>query len=152
MRKSLFYVLFFFACLSCQMAEAKVKQKPVYLFGFATSFTDSLAYITDVQYIDSAYIDTKTRFLIGRNMYSVQLQQYLEDKEGCSHPVTSIFFSKKKAKVDKKILSIRRRYEKNYNLKTVPCLFRPESYMGSEIIDDSGSDGVGSKPSKKNKK
>ena len=95
MRRSVFYILFFFACLLCQNAEAKVKQKPVYMFGFAISFTDSVGYMTDVQYLDSTYVDTKTKFLIARNMYSVQLQQYLQKNEGCKHPVTSVFFGTK---------------------------------------------------------
>ena len=96
MRRSVFYVLFFFACLLCQNAEAKVKQKPIYIFGFAASFTDSIGYVTDVQYLDSAYVDTKNKFLIGRNMYSVQLQQYLQENMDCKNPITSIFFGEKK--------------------------------------------------------
>ena len=135
MRRSVFYVLFFFACLLCQNAEAKVKQKPVYLFGFATSFVDSLAFITDVQYIDSAYIDTKTKFLIGRNMYSVQLQDFLAKNEGCKYPVTSIIFGKKKEKVQKRALSIRHRYERDFKLKTVIYNFLAESYLEQEIIE-----------------
>ena len=128
MRKSLFYALFFLACLFCQTTEAKVKQKPVYVFGFATAFTDSLGYITDVQYIDSSYIDTKTKFLVGRNMYSVQLQQFLEANENCKHPVTSIFFATKKEKLEKKRLSMLRRYEKekNLTLKNVSYRFHAE--------------------------
>lgn len=134
MRKSLFLVLFFFAFLVCQNTEAKQKQKPVYIFGFAISFTDSLGYITDVQYLESSYVDSKNKFLIGRNIYSVQLQQYLEKNEGCQQPVTSIFFGKKKEKVEKKLLSIRRRYEKDksFSLKTVACPFHTEAY------DDTG--------------
>ena len=64
MRKSLFYVLFLLACLVGQSAEAKVKQKPVYLFGFATSFVDSLAYVTDVQYMDSSWAAYKNGIIV----------------------------------------------------------------------------------------
>lgn len=132
MRKSFFYVLFFLACLLCQNAEAKIKHQPVYLFGFATSFVDSTAYITDVQYIDSAYVDTKTKFLIGRNLYSVQLQDYLAKDEGCKHPVTSIFFGKNKEKMEKKMLAVRRRFEGDFKLKTVVCSFQAEKYVEQE--------------------
>lgn len=157
MRKSVFYVLFFFAFLLCQNAEAKLKQKPVYLFGFAISFADSSAYITDVQYLETSYVDTKTKFLVGRNIYSVQLQQYLEKNEDCKQPVTSIFFGKKKEKVEKKMLSIRHRYEKDkgLTLKTVTCPFNTEEYDDQVItedpISDETSDNV-SKTSKKSKK
>ena len=149
MRKSVFYLLFFFACLLCVTTEAKVKQKPVYIFGFATAFTDSTGYITDVQYLDSAFIDTKTKFLIGRNMYSIQLQEYLEKNENCNHPITSIFFGDKK-KLEKKQLSIRNRYEKyrDFTVKNVNYVFTPEAYYGDEVVKKFSPD----KANKKNKK
>ena len=151
MRKSLFYVLFLLACLVGQSAEAKVKQKPVYLFGFATSFVDSLAYVTDVQYMDSSYVETKTKFLVGRNIYSIQLQQFLMKNEGCKHPVTSIFLGKKKEKVEKLRQSVIRRYEGDYTLKTVTCPFQTENYVDQEVKDipDAAAD---KKPGKKSKK
>ena len=152
MRKSFFYVLFCLACLLPQNAEAKIKQQPVYLFGFATSFVDSTAYITDIQYIDSAYVDTKTKFLIGRNLYSVQLQDFLEKNENCKHPVTSIFFGKKKEKVEKKILSVRRRFEGDFRLKTIECPFHAEKYIDPEITNVPVATEPTSKPSKKSKK
>ena len=154
MRKSVFYVLFFFACLLCQNTEAKVKQKPVYMFGFATSFVDSLGYITDVQYIDSSYLDTKTKFLIGRSMYSLQLQEYLEANEDCKHPITAIFFGEKKEKVEKKLLSLRRKYEKEgeLTLKTVACIFHAEEYVEEEITDSPVSENTSKKAARKSKK
>ena len=153
MKKSVFYVLFFLAFLSCQNTVAKVREKPIYMFGFAISFVDSLAYITDVQYIESAYIDSKSKFLVGRNMYSVQLQHFLEKNEGCQHPVTSIFFGKKK-KMEKKMLSIRQKYERGnvYVLKNIACNFRPEYYEEQQIIESSESDEADDKASKKSRK
>ena len=147
----MFYVLFLLACLLGQSVEAKVKQKPVYLFGFATSFVDSLAYVTDVQYMDSSYVETKTKFLVGRNIYSIQLQQFLMKNEGCKHPVTSIFFGKKKEKVEKLRQSVIRRYEGDYTLKTVTCPFQTENYVDQEVKDipDAAAD---KKPGKKSKK
>lgn len=154
MRKSLCCVLFIFAFLLYQNAEAKVKQKPVYLFGFATSFADSLGYVTDIQYIESSYVDTKTKFLIGRNMYSVQLQQYLQQTEGCKHPITSIFFGGKKEKMEKKLLSIRHRYERerDFTLKNVAYTFKPENYVEQEVVDSPVSDKVDNKDNKEKKK
>ena len=104
MRKSLFYVLIFLTSVVCHNAEAKVKQQPVYMFGFATSFVDSIAYITEIQLIDSAYVDTKTTFLIGRSGYSMEIQDYLDKNGNCKHPVTSILFGKKTEKMEKRRL------------------------------------------------
>ena len=154
MKRSAFYILFFFACLLCQNAEAKVKQKPVYIFGFAASFTDSVSYITDVQYLDSAYVDTKSKFLIGRNMYSVQLQQYLQENMDCKNPITSIFFAEKEEKLQKKLLSVRRRYEKykDYTIKTAGCVFTPVPYIEQEVMDYVAPVKTEKKAGKKNKK
>ena len=58
-------------------ASAKVKCVPkVYAIGFAASFNDSIVYFTDIQEIDSAWINDKNKFLIGRDNYSYQLKNY----------------------------------------------------------------------------
>lgn len=154
MRRSVFYVLFFFACLVCQSAEAKVKQKPVYIFGFAESFVDTVGYITDVQFLDSAYVDTKTKFLVGRNMYSVQLQQYLQQNTDCKNPVTSIFFADKKEKLEKKQLSIRNKYEKykDYTIQTIDYVFTPEVIGDQEEAESTAPDHAEKKAGKKGEK
>ena len=154
MRRSVFYMLFFFVCLLCQNVEGKVKQKPVYIFGFAESFADSLGYITDVQYLETAYIDTKTKFLIGRNMYSVQLQQFLQQNTDCKSPVTSIFFGEKKEKLVKKQLSLRNKYEKyrDYTIKSVDYVFTPEVYADQDEAESLDPDNADKKAEKKKKK
>jgi len=154
MRRSVFYVLFFFVCLMCQNAEAKVKQKPVYIFGFAESFVDTVGYITDVQFLDSAYVDTKTKFLVGRNMYSVQLQQYLQQNTDCKNPVTSIFFADKKEKLEKKQLSIRNKYEKykDYTIQTIDYVFTPEVFGDQEEAESTAPDNAEKKAGKKGEK
>ena len=62
--------------------KSKDKNKyGVYMAGVSASFTDSLVYFTDIQFLDSAQVDGKG-FLVGRSQYSVQLKDYLETKEG----------------------------------------------------------------------
>ena len=48
------------------------------MFGVATSFNDSTLYITEIQEISGAYIDSKTKFLVERDNYSYQLRDYLK--------------------------------------------------------------------------
>lgn len=64
------------AIVSLSLSAANRLTK-VYMFGFAASFNDSTVVFTDIQKIDSAYIDSKTKFLYGRDNYSYQLRQYL---------------------------------------------------------------------------
>ena len=57
---------------------AATKQTKIYIFGVATSFNDSTLYITEIQEISGAYIDSKTKFLVERDNYSYQLRDYLK--------------------------------------------------------------------------
>ena len=58
-------------------ASAKKRQMShIYMFGFSASFNDSTIYFTDIQTVDSAWIDDKTLFLQGREAYSQQLKDY----------------------------------------------------------------------------
>ena len=63
----------------CSLAiSAKNEAKTAYIFGFASSFNDSTVYFTSVQQVDSAYFTGKSKFLVGRDNYSYQLRDYLE--------------------------------------------------------------------------
>ena len=43
-----------------------IKTPKVYIFGFSASFQDSTIYMTDVQEITNVWIESKTKFLLGR--------------------------------------------------------------------------------------
>lgn len=92
----------------CARAQHAPQVKPVYMFGFAASFTDSLAYVTDIQRVDSAYL-YKNGFLADRPLYSQQLADKTEAM-GHAHMTCTVFFSTKKAAVEKKYLKVKRRY------------------------------------------
>ena len=81
----------------------------VYLFGFAASFNDSTVYFTELQRLDSAYIDTKTNFLYSRENYSYQLQDYL-DQKGWKHAVCITSYGLTKKEAEKKFLILRKKY------------------------------------------
>ncbi|MBP7768200.1 MAG: hypothetical protein KA067_03895 [Prevotella sp.] len=90
-------------------AAAENKVHTVYLYGFAASFNDSTVYFTPIQQLDSAYIDSKTKFLYSRENYSYQLRDYLA---GSGYPnatcITSYALNRKDA--EKKYLALRKRY------------------------------------------
>ncbi|MGI6231298.1 MAG: hypothetical protein ACOYJF_00400 [Prevotella sp.] len=101
-------------------ASAKYKAQTVYMYGFAASFKDSTVYFTDIQQIDSAYIDSKTTFLYGRANYSEQLSNYLESN-GLDHPTCITSFGKDLKEAKKKYLKLRGKYLKDnkYNIKYI---------------------------------
>jgi hypothetical protein len=90
--------------------SAKTKIVPkVYLFGFAASFNDSIVYFTDIQDIDSAFIDNKNNFLLSRDNYSYQLRDYLQTQN--MHNRTCVtMFGFKKDKVEKTYIKMKRKY------------------------------------------
>ena len=96
--------------LSVTSVSAKEVRTPVYIFGFSASFNDSTVYFTDIQKVDSAWIDSKNNFLLSRNNYSYQLRDYIQDKLGKQHPTCIVIFDKSPKKCAKKFDSIRRKY------------------------------------------
>ena len=83
--------------------------------GVSASFTDSLVYFTDIQYLDSAMVDGKG-FLVGRSQYSVQLKDYLETKQGGKNRTCFMFYNMKKSKLQKEILKLKEKYKKGNSL------------------------------------
>lgn len=103
------YILCAALLIGALALSAAEKPKTVYIFGFAASFNDSTVYFTDVQQLDSAYIDSKTKFLYGRTDYSYQLRDYLAEHEFPNATcVTSFALTRKEA--EKKYLALRKRY------------------------------------------
>lgn len=96
--------------------KSKDKNKyGVYMAGVSASFTDSLVYFTDIQFLDSAQMDGKG-FLVGRSQYSVQLKDYLETKEGGKNRTCFMFFNLKKNKLQKELQKLKEKYNKGKNM------------------------------------
>lgn len=105
--------LSFFVLMACEMSAIK-KPTKVYMFGFATSFNDSIVHLSNLQVVDSAWVDSKTHFLFSRENYSYQLRDYLKGK-GMSHPTVVTMFGEKKSEVEKQYSKLRKRFlEKNH--------------------------------------
>ncbi len=91
--------------------QAKGKMVPkIYMFGFAASFADSVVYITDVQPVENAWIDTKTGFLLGRDSYSLQLKNHMANAMAEPNRTCIVMFNKKKSKADKLLLKMKKQY------------------------------------------
>lgn len=96
--------------------KSKDKNKyGVYMAGVSASFTDSLVYFTNIQFLDSAQVDGKG-FLVGRSQYSVQLKDYLETKEGGKNRTCFMFFNLKKNKLQKELQKLKEKYNKGKNM------------------------------------
>lgn len=119
---------------TAQAKKHRVRQKQIYMIGVAMSFVDSTVYITDMQSVDSVTIEHKTKFLMDRQLYSIQFQRYLMAQgQGTPSYVTSVYFGEKKKRMERRYLSLYKRYSKRNDLRLnlvdkTQFQFRPEVY------------------------
>lgn len=107
----LFKIILTSLALFCVVfAWSKPRCQPLYIFGVSASFNDSIVYITDIQILDSAWVDDKTGFLLQRNEYSNQLRSYFTSK-GQLNRTCLVCFSDNQKKISKKYEKMKRRYQ-----------------------------------------
>lgn len=87
----------------------------MYMFGFAASFNDTIVHMTDIIEVDSAWIDSKTKFLLGVGVYSAQLRNYLADEQRMPGRTTVVMYSPKRTGIEKKYLKMKRLYSGGNN-------------------------------------
>ena len=102
--------LIFMVCSAFSL-KSKKQESGMYMAGVSASFTDSLIYITDIQYLDSVILG-KDKLLPLRQEYSDQLENYLENNLGLKDRTCFIYFDYKKAKVEKVIKKMKAKYLK----------------------------------------
>lgn len=95
----------------CTASTMENKKKGMYIAGVSASFTDSLIYFTDIQFVDSVELG-KDKLLPLRGQYSDQLDNYLEQKLGLENRTCFIYFDEKKSKVEKAIKKMKGKYQK----------------------------------------
>ena len=81
-----------------------------YLFGFVANFTDSVVYFTDIQQVDSIWYDKRSRFLLGRDMYSNQLRNYFTETLKMPHRTCIVSFGLTRKAAEKKLMKMRKLY------------------------------------------
>lgn len=95
---------------SATMSHAKnEKVDKIYMFGFAASFNDSVVYFTDIQALDSGWVNSKSKFLANRSQYSYQLKNYLSE-QGEEHRTCVTFYALKQKDIEKKYAQMKRKY------------------------------------------
>lgn len=99
------------AVLPSAKAYAKLVALPQgYIFGFSASFNDSIVYFTDIQTLDSVWIDSKSRFLQRRESYSYQLREHLSKQMNQPHRTCIVVFNQNRKKLEKQYLKMKRLY------------------------------------------
>ena len=116
--KQLKYMLLLAALMLAANVSAKMlKTSHMYMFGFSASFKDSVVYVTDIQDVQGAWIEKKSKFLMGRDKYSEQLKTHLTEQIQQNDRVCVVFFDKSKKKAEKKYLKLMKKYKKGYDIR-----------------------------------
>ena len=110
MRFLKYIVLTLLVCVAMGAEAKTVKARHMYIFGFAASFKDSVVYMTEIQDVQGAMYDKKTKFLLGRDSYSDQLKAFFKEKMQLSDRVCMVMFSTSKKKAEKKYMKLRKKY------------------------------------------
>lgn len=123
-RKLAFAMALMATMLSSTEMSAKQKIVPkIYMYGFSASFNDSIVYFTDMVEVDSAWIDSKSNFLLGRENYSLQLKNYLADKVKSPNRTCIVVYNKKKSNLAKDYAKLKKMYagkgKKTYDIKII---------------------------------
>lgn len=95
----------------------KAEVSKLYMFGFAASFNDTIVHFTDIQTIDSAWVNPKNKFLLGRDQYSTMLRNYLTE-QNLPYRTCIIIYDKKLDKLQKKFLKMKKLYAGDKKVKT----------------------------------
>lgn len=139
--------ILFVLALSCLMPLAMMagggkapKMQSVAMFGVGISFTDSVVYETEIQMLDSVWVNPDHDFLEDRTLYSLQLQYFME-QQGVKNAVCTVLFSKKQSSLQGKWEKIRKRHTQSetQRFKIVPLSefrFKPEEYRPVIIHED----------------
>lgn len=120
LRSLLALMLMFILCTGF-IGKKNDKEKAVYAFGVAASFSDTLVYYTDIQLLDSVRLD-KNGFLPKRQAYSTQLKEYVQYQLVHDNYTTMIYFSDKKEKLQKRYDKTLKMYKKDsiFSLHLIP--------------------------------
>lgn len=115
-----FLLLFTFLC-GVMSVSAKDKVKTVYAFGYAVSLGDSVAYLSNIQVIDSVTVNAQTGFLENHGAIARQMEEALSAKYG-KHFTCALFYKEEKKDIEKAYVSLRKhlKKEKDVRVEEIP--------------------------------
>ncbi len=92
------------AVLSAQKAK-----DVVYLLGVSFSYSDSIAYFTEIQPLEGVKLQKRSKILPDRQHYAYELKDYMNFQEGKPGRISMIYFSKKRSKLEKVEAKVKKR-------------------------------------------
>ena len=94
--------------------DKKTKEVPVYIWGASISFSDTIAYFTEIQKLEKVVLENK--FLPHRQYYAYQLKDYMNFEENMPGRISVIYFDEKRLNLEKKETKIKKRLVEKENM------------------------------------
>ena len=113
----------FMVCMMCSAFTMKDKTNGMYIVGVSASFSDSVIYFTDIQFVKNMTLGND-KLLYLRSHYTDQLDEHLELEKGLKNRTSFVYYSPKKEKLEKIIKKMKTKYTKD----------------GKSVLRDLGSD------------
>ena len=135
-----YIVLALMVTMTVELQAKPVKPAHVYMFGFSASFQDSIVYVTDIQDVQGAWIESKTKFLLGRDNYSYQLKEHFTNNLQDPDRVCMVFYATSKSKAVKIMKKLMKKYVPNHKKskkkwKTYDVRYITTAYFNFSPID-----------------
>ncbi len=108
--KYILLALLLAGALPQEMEAKRIKVPKMFMFGFSASFQDSIIYMTDVQEVEGAWYETKSKFLLGRQHYSYQLKDFLANTRQQPNRVCVVMFALTRKEAEKQFIKLRKEY------------------------------------------
>ena len=111
MRKTLLILLLIFVATigvaRNKKDNKKQKEVHVYIWGASISFSDTIAYFTEIQKLDKVVLENG--LLPHRQYYAYELKDYMNFKENMPGRISVVYFDEKRNKLEKKEQKIKKR-------------------------------------------
>ncbi len=118
------------AALGFAQTKSLATKGAVYVFGVGDSMRDSTVYITSVQKIEDANFQKRTKFLLDRPFFSLQLKAHFAKTLNDPNRLCIIYYSKSEKKINKKLQKVRKNYlDEGALLKQLP----PEDFKFNSV-------------------
>lgn len=151
--KKTLLVAILLAAMTYVPASARNYMVPkAYMFGFIASFNDSTVFFTDIQEVDSVWLQSKKQMLAGRANYAAQLREFFTNGFNLNNRTCVVIYSLKRKDVEKKYQKMIKQYtEKGAGKYDVHYVNASEFKFQAVNMDDSDQQAA-PEPKKKDKK
>ena len=109
-RKTAFMIALMLTLGYSSVSAKNIMVPKAYMFGFVASFNDSIIFMTDIQEVDSVWVQDKKKLLAGRSSYAWQLREFFSKNFNLTNRTCVVISDVSRKKVEKKYAQMKKQY------------------------------------------